>query len=124
MAYHRSTVLGTLLIIVFNQVSDQPSRLDLVCAQCWTPEEPVPDSVNVKSLSTTPNCRSLPTGVSAESDGTTQETLHLKEDYWRISSASSTILECYNGDACKGGADPDKYCTSGYKGPCECETFQ
>ena len=124
MAFHRSTVLGTLPIIVLSQVPDQPSRLDRVCAQCWTSEENVPDSVNVKSLSTTPICKSLPTGVTSLSDGVTLETLQLEEDYSRISSASRTILECYNGDACKGGADPDEYCTPGFKGPCECETFQ
>ena len=116
---HHSTVLVTRLITVLNQVPDQPSRLDRVCAQCWTSEENVPDSVNVKSLSTTPICRSLPIGVSALSDGATLETLHLEEDYSRISSASRAILECYNGDACKGGTDPDKYCTPGYEGPCE-----
>ena len=98
---HHSTVLVTRLITVLNQVPDQPSRLDRVCAQCWTSEENVPDSVNVKSLSTTPICKSLPTGVTSLSDGVTLETLQLEEDYSRISSASRTILECYNGDACK-----------------------
>ena len=101
MDYHHSTVLVTRLITVLNQVPDQPSRLDRVCAQCWTSEENVPDSVNVKSLSTTPICKSLPTGVTSLSDGVTLETLQLEEDYSRISSASRTILECYNGDACK-----------------------
>lgn len=47
----------------------------------------------------------------------TLETLELAPGYWRSSSTSRDIKECYETDSCAGGTE--EYCATGYDGPCE-----
>lgn len=47
----------------------------------------------------------------------TLETLDLERGYWRSSSTSREIRECYEADSCVGGTGG--YCGAGYDGPCE-----
>lgn len=49
----------------------------------------------------------------------TLETLELEPGYWRSSTTSREIKECYETDSCVGGTE--EYCAVGYDGPCECE---
>lgn len=54
--------------------------------------------------------------VSPSANGTLQS-LELQEGFWRISSTSKDVRECYEADACVGGVEP--YCAAGYTGPCK-----
>ena len=46
--------------------------------------------------------------------------LKIDQGYWRATASSTNILECYNGDACRGGITGGaEYCSEGYKGACE-----
>ena len=51
-------------------------------------------------------------------------TLVINKGYYRTSNRSTDIRECFYKKACHGGRDADRYCATGYKGPCECETGQ
>ena len=54
--------------------------------------------------------------TSRTADGTL-ESLDVEPGYWRSSSTSKEIRECYHGPACVGGSEG--YCETGYEGPCE-----
>lgn len=59
-------------------------------------------------------------GTTADEPGTNLTTLNVDEDYWRATSLSRNILECYIKEACLGGlTGSTHYCHDGYKGPCE-----
>lgn len=50
----------------------------------------------------------------------TLETLKINSGYWRSMRNSSTILPCWNEDACLGGlTGSENYCDEAYRGPCE-----
>lgn len=66
-----------------------------------------------------PTCKEIPMGVRPSSGVTTIETFDLEEGYYRVSSKSSIVLQCYQDDACVGGTDASNYCANGYRGPCE-----
>ena len=48
----------------------------------------------------------------------TVEDLVIEKGYWRATATSTSVLECYNGDACLGGLTTGS-CAEGYEGPCE-----
>ena len=50
----------------------------------------------------------------------TIEELDIDQGYWRATTDSIYVFQCYNSDACKGGltGTPD-FCEKGYQGPCE-----
>lgn len=71
-----------------------------------------------------PECVSLSdAGIEhASSSGgvTTIEELEIDQGYWRATSTSTHVLECYNSDACRGGVTGSVgYCSGGYSGPCK-----
>ena len=48
------------------------------------------------------------------------EELDIDQGYWRATTDSIYILQCYNPDACKGGmTGTADFCEKGYQGPCE-----
>ena len=50
----------------------------------------------------------------------TLETLKINSGYWRSMSNSTSILPCWNEDACLGGlTGSESYCDEAYRGPCE-----
>ena len=49
----------------------------------------------------------------------TVEDLVIKKGYWRATATSTSVLECYNGNACLGGFTTGS-CAEGYEGPCKC----
>ena len=70
--------------------------------------------------STDPVCEVVPQGVNTtENGGMTLETLDLMPGFYRTSSKSREVVECYREEACLGGSDADRYCAEGYNGPCE-----
>lgn len=91
---------------------------DEVCSKCSTGLDGIANSEEVR-ISGSPVCAKPPTGAKAPSRGTTVATLTLEPGYFRTSNESNDVRECYNENACRGGSDPDEYCTSGYTGPCE-----
>lgn len=71
-----------------------------------------------------PTCTSLTqAGVEhASSDGgtTTVKQLHIDKGYWRATSTSTNVKECFNTEACTGGmTGSSDFCLQGYEGPCE-----
>ncbi|CAN0361070.1 unnamed protein product [Scytosiphon promiscuus] len=54
--------------------------------------------------------------TSLAPDGTL-ESLQMLPGYWRRSTTSRDIRECYEPAACVGGTQ--ELCASGYEGPCE-----
>lgn len=59
-------------------------------------------------------------GVTVSGVPVTLETLELDVGYWRSLSNSTTVLPCWNTDACLGGiTDTADFCAEGYRGPCE-----
>lgn len=48
----------------------------------------------------------------------TVEDLVIDEGYWRATATSTSVLECYNADACLGGLGSGE-CADGYEGPCK-----
>ncbi|CAM9294482.1 unnamed protein product, partial [Laminaria digitata] len=69
------------------------------------------DSVEIDGLTV---CAEAPPGTTAPSSGTTVETLVLEKGYYRTSSQSHIILECYQKDACAGGIAIESICAVGY----------
>ena len=58
--------------------------------------------------------------VSSSGGVTTLESLEIDRGYWRATNSSRDILQCHNGDACKGGiTGATDYCSEGYRGACE-----
>lgn len=56
--------------------------------------------------------------ASSPGSETTIEDIVIDKGYWRATNTSTSILECYNEDACPGGITTGK-CNTGYEGPCE-----
>lgn len=68
---------------------------------------------------TVPLCALMPHGVDDSTDGVTLESLDLEEGFFRMSTTSHAVLECYQEEACRGGTEVTNYCSGGYEGPCE-----
>jgi predicted outer membrane repeat protein len=54
--------------------------------------------------------------------GANTSTVKIPKKLWRASTLSTKTYNCWNADACVGGADvrsTDDYCAEGYKGPCK-----
>lgn len=87
-----------------------------MCAGC---PEPC-DECNFDTFA--PKCVTLSAaGIAhASSPGgeTTIEGIVIEEGYWRATNTSTSVLECYNRDACPRGVTTGK-CNPGYEGPCE-----
>lgn len=71
-----------------------------------------------------PDCISLADArmEHASSSGgiTTLEELEIDQGYWRATPISKHVLECYNGNACRGGlTGAEDYCSEGYHGACK-----
>lgn len=94
------------------------SCFDEVCSRCSTSGEGVAKRKEVR-IDELPVCAQPPLGATALSSGTTIAALTLEKGYFRVSNQSHVVLKCYEEDACHGGDDIEKYCTSGYTGPCE-----
>ena len=105
----------------------------LICVSLSSQEGPISETVCVdcscNTCSECKNCRygeeeKIPTCEMAlehtTSNGGTIEELAINDGYWRATSDSTVILECYYAKACNGGVtgDPD-YCKRGYKGACK-----
>lgn len=91
---------------------------DEVCLRCTNRGEGVPNGEQVQ-IDGMPLCAAPPYGTTALSEGTTLAALTLDKGYYRTSNRSHDVHKCYNEDACVGGNDTEKYCASGYQGPCE-----
>lgn len=60
-------------------------------------------------------------GVDGAGNSVVLQGLEIDSGYWRATNTSTSILPCWNEDACAGGlTDAADYCDSGYTGPCEC----
>eukprot|EP00903_Cladosiphon_okamuranus_P007092 g6891.t2 len=90
-------------------------RFDVVCSRCALSCEDTPTSVNVLDDTVVPTCQPIMTGVQGGTPGLTLRTLELKRGYYRTSSVSKEVLECYQEDACVGGNDASEYCALGYR---------
>jgi len=94
------------------------SRYDAVCLDC-------PAWMNCRNCSIAsghmlPTCSSPLAHTEADKPRTTLETLTISPGYWRATNQSKDILECFNRDACNGGrTGAERFCASGYTGPCE-----
>lgn len=96
------------------------SHFDTVCNGCSTNADQDQLGAEIDNESEIPFCKELPTGTTGRSSGTTVSSLTLEKGYYRTSNASVAIVGCYRQESCLGGDDPEKYCASGYGGPCEC----
>ncbi|CAN0231803.1 unnamed protein product, partial [Ascophyllum nodosum] len=67
---------------------------------------------------TVPVCAVVPEGVNITGiSGMTLETLNLMPGFFRTSTKSREVLECYRKEACMGGSIVSRYCAEGYAGP-------
>eukprot|EP00752_Nemacystus_decipiens_P010199 g9089.t1 len=74
------------------------------CSYCSTSN---PDSVQL--------CEPVMEHTTSTPVNGTLETLELARGYWRSSTTSTEIRECYETDSCVGGTE--EYCATGYDGP-------
>ena len=98
--------------------ADFSACFDKVCSRCSGGRVGTEDRQDVR-VDGFPLCAVPPLGAVAPSRGTTLATLTLLEGYYRTSNESHNILRCYHAAACHGGSDVNRYCNSGYMGPCE-----
>ena len=98
---------------------DEPTaRFGTVCFEC--PDWSKCLGCTIAKGSVTPTCQAPLEHTSAEEPGVTLATLEIEGGYWRATTDSEIVLECYNEDACVGGrTGSDSYCAPEYKGPCE-----
>ena len=96
----------------------QNDAYDRVCAGCLPWIECDDCIISDSNLDTT--CSKTLEHTSANERGCTLETLLIENACWRATVKHSTIVACYNNDACLGGqtvAGNVRY--GSYKGPCE-----
>lgn len=68
-----------------------------------------------------PMCAAVMEHAFSNGGTDTLEALSIERGYWRATPSSEDVLECYNTDACLGGATGTSgYCLEGYEGPCKC----
>lgn len=99
------------------QEDTEGCRFDLVCSRCFTGCRD--DVATVVDAGLAPECALTLEHTTTSSSGGTLASLELDEGFYRTSAESSSILECFNRDACKGGSDASSYCAEGYRGPCK-----
>lgn len=93
-------------------------RYDSVCGGCPSWEDC--QNCTVDDISSAPICLDALARTTANESGTTVETLSVDEGYWRVTRSSTTILACYNPDACGGGqTGTETFCSDGYSGACK-----
>lgn len=100
------------------QASADSCRFELACTQCLDGCESDLSHVTIDT-ETLPTCEPIPEGVRPSSTATTLQSLDIQEGYYRISTESTIVLECYQKDACVGGVNFSDYCAIGYEGPCK-----
>ena len=100
------------------QTSADNCRFELACAQCLDGCESDLTDVTIDT-DTLPTCEPLPEGVRSSTTATTLQSFDIEEGYYRISTESPIVLECYQKDACIGGVNFSNYCAIGYDGPCK-----
>ena len=102
----------------FEHQDSDTARFEAVCFDCPGWDEC--SDCTIERGAIMPTCEaSLEHSVASE-PGLTLETLAIDEGYWRATTTSKTILECYNTDACAGGVTGSAtFCAPGYTGPCE-----
>ena len=101
----------------------QGQSQELIGALCYGCPENC-DSCDYGTPIIVPECVSLSDArvahASSRGGVTTLEDLEIDKGYWRATNSSKDILECYNGDACRGGiTGAFDYCSGGYRGACE-----
>lgn len=91
-------------------------RFEAICEGCIVPCQ---DCI-VEDNTSVPICTATFAHANSGGGATVIEEVVVDTGYWRASNKSSTVLSCYNTDACLGGVtgDPD-YCLEGYEGPCK-----
>ncbi|CAN0093617.1 unnamed protein product [Ectocarpus sp. 4 AP-2014] len=95
---------------------ESTARYEIVCLDCPGFEEC--SNCTIERGGVTPACASPLEHTAANEDGVTLETLTIAGGYWRATSDSTNILDCYHADACLGGkTGSDSYCAPGYGGP-------
>ncbi|CAN0255267.1 unnamed protein product [Ascophyllum nodosum] len=97
----------------FNE-SGVEDRFLAVCSGCVEcPSCTVDKHGNVSTCSDVIEHSTSPGGSNV-----TLMTLLIDRGYWRATNKSTTVFECYNEDACKGGLTGSvDYCSEGYTGP-------
>lgn len=81
---------------------------DVVCYDCFLEAQ------------LTPKCTPAFEHSTSSGRAVTIHGLEIDEGYWRATTSSTTILACYNPDACVGGiTGTSSYCTEGSEGPCK-----
>ena len=96
-----------------SQVEDRFLAVCSGCVEC--PSCTVDKHGNVSTCSDVIEHSTSPGGSNV-----TLMTLLIDRGYWRATNKSTTVFECYNEDACKGGLTGSvDYCSEGYTGPCE-----
>lgn len=67
-----------------------------------------------------PTCSIVLEHSNSSGGNTTIATLSVEPGYWRATTVSANVFECYNADACLGGLTGETaYCLEGYEGPCK-----
>ncbi len=92
----------------------QASAYETACEGC--PEQCI-NNCTVSSPDRAQLCEPTPEFTTSRAADGTLRSLDLEPGYWRSSSASKDIRECYHGPACVGGSEG--YCDAGYEGPCK-----
>lgn len=85
--------------------------------------ECVTSVATVENEQRVPSCIEAPEHTTTLEAGGTVASLVLDKGFYRVSSKSLSILECFNEDACVGGSVAGKYCAEGYTGPCKYRLF-
>ncbi|CAN0428572.1 unnamed protein product [Ascophyllum nodosum] len=88
---------------------------ETVCAHCSCSKCNPCENCSYGEINKVPTCETALEHTTSE--GGTIEELAIDAGFWRATSDSTNILECYYAKACKGGVTGDPgYCTQGYEG--------
>lgn len=114
--YSDTNILKTSVDIYFRDCKRGEYFGDSICTQCeygWYSLTD-PDSTALSDLSRDEVCKPCPSGAKR----CIGDTIELKEGFWRVSDAATTILSCPFGTAsCSGGVGHgDLLCRQGYRG--------
>lgn len=105
-------------ICLRQQTSPDTCRFEVACGQCLDGCDSDLRNVAIERTML-PTCEPIPAGVWPSSTAIVLQTFDVKKGYFRISSESPIVLECFQKDACIGGINASNYCAIGYEGPCE-----
>eukprot|EP00752_Nemacystus_decipiens_P008479 g7576.t1 len=90
------------------------SPFEAVCDGCDTPC----DNCSFGEPLLEPTCSDVLEHSNSSGGNTTIETLSVEPGYWRATTVSPNVFECYNADACLGGLTGEAaFCREGYRGP-------